>query len=57
MKINKRYSSPKTKRLGEDVINNFANLLKKEKENDKITFERLLQSQEFNIKRNINPFI
>ena len=50
MKINKRYSSPpKTKRLGEDVINNFANLLKKEKENDKIKFERLLQSQEFNL--------
>ena len=49
MKINKRYSSPKTKRLGEDVINNFANLLKKEKENDKITFERLFQSQEFNL--------
>ena len=40
MKINKRYSSPKTKRLGEDVINNFAYLLKKE--NDKIKFERLL---------------
>lgn len=45
MKINKRNS----KRLGEDVINNFANLLKKEKENDKIKFERLLQSQEFNL--------
>ncbi len=47
MKINKRNSSPKTKRLGEDVINNFANLLKKE--NDKIKFERLLLSQEFNL--------
>ena len=48
MKINKRYSSPKTKMLGEDVINNFSNLLKKEKEKDKIKFESLLQSQEFN---------
>ena len=49
MKINKRYSSPKLKKqVGDEVINNFANLLKKEKEKDKLKFERLLQSPEFN---------
>ena len=32
MKINKRYSSPKLKKqVGDEVINNFANLLKKNK--------------------------
>ena len=48
MKNSKVFSSSKIKRLGEDVINNFSNLLKKEKEKDKIKFESLLQSQEFN---------
>ncbi len=48
MKNSKGFSSPKIKRLGDDIINNFANFLKKEKEKDKIKFESLLQSQEFN---------
>ena len=48
MKNSKVFSSSKIKRLRDDVINNFSNPPKKEKEKDKIKFESLLQSQEFN---------
>ena len=48
MKIGKRNSNTKIKKIGEDIINNFANTLREEKEKDKIKFANLLQSQEFN---------
>ena len=48
MKIGKRNSNTKIKKIGDDIINNFANTLREEKEKDKIKFANLLQSQEFN---------
>ena len=48
MKISKKNSMTIKRRIPEEVITNFANTLKEEKNKDKFKFESLLKSEEFN---------
>ena len=48
MKISKKNSMTSKRRIPDEVITNFANKLKEEKEKDKFKFESLLKSEEFN---------